>query len=274
MHSVIVHQIEFYEDDGPAKGLLKSEQRIQTIKPIHAENLDGTMDAAGPGTLRVLQRGSTPSVDGERTPGTVKPKDLGLKLTWVRFTERMKANQIAKTAVFNGQTEAVYIPATDIDAKVDKSHLPEDGFSIECLKRLEMSTTKGVVKGVEKTYQNLNAEGDVIVRGQYFVGASEKVKYEEEKETIIFEGTRDNPGGVEAHTRQGRPARGRAGAKRSASTRARRMSTSSAGSEFRRSNRSNREPVSTHPTAGSAAPHRAARLPNGRSRGVARSRRA
>jgi lipopolysaccharide export system protein LptA len=185
---------------------------------VDLDNADHVLTAPGPGELRILQKGDADQ-PGAKSPGTtpapaagvaVKPgaktdpqakpagskpagaskkgsssnADQEMKLTHVRFRERMQANQERRTAVFYGNVEVVNVPTDKPDLKIDVDHPPPGCMYLSC-ERLNVLSHPGP-QGT--SYQELEAIRKVYVQAHEFSGRADVVKYDESKELVIFEG--------------------------------------------------------------------------------------
>jgi hypothetical protein len=172
---------------------------------------------SGPGDVRILQHGSTdPAASPGRTPtaksgqvqGTPvsvakpgpqprpgaanKPPDEEMKMTYVTFLHRMDGNSKTNTAKFWGAVRVLNFPCEnpheeiDIDATLSRELPP--GMMYLRADRLEVldQPTNG------KPNQQLRAFGRVRVQAKEFLGESDDVTYEEQKDLCIFTGTPDN----------------------------------------------------------------------------------
>jgi hypothetical protein len=173
---------------------------------------------SGPGDVRILQRGSddpaaspgrtaagapggvvgtpvsVPKAGPERRPGPGnKPADETMKMTYVTFLHRMDANSKTNTAKFWGAVRVLNFPCDnpheeiDIDAIIGRE-LPA-GMMFLRAGRLEVldQPENG------RPNQQMKAFDHVRVQGKEFLGEADEVSYEEQKDLVIFKGTRDNP---------------------------------------------------------------------------------
>jgi hypothetical protein len=162
---------------------------------VDLDNTDQVLTAPGPGEVRFLQMGGASDAGPKRAgPADAAPRSTPtktsaheqqeLKLTHVRFRERMQANNARRTAIFYGGVEAVNVPSDQPDLKIDLDHPPPGCLYLSC-ERLNVFSHPAPKGG---NYQELEAIRKVYVQAQEFTARADVVKYDESKELIIFEG--------------------------------------------------------------------------------------
>ena len=175
---------------------------------VMMDNTNNKMIANGPGTVIIFQKGSTDpladkSKDGKRNEleqkKTAGPEDEEMKLTWVKFDQRMIAfNNMPKRAVFYSNVEVLHMPSSRHDVEINIAKLTPRALYIRCEEKFEVTTQsrKGIDKDgkpVEFKWQEMVAVGNVRVRNDDFDGWSGTMTYSEEKSLIVFTGTVRNP---------------------------------------------------------------------------------
>jgi hypothetical protein len=168
---------------------------------VEMDNTRNLMTAIGPGQVRIFQPGSKDPLAEQDEKGPKKKKnaaDEEMKLTWIIFDERMMAfNNLPKRAVFYSAVELVQMPSDRHDVNINIAKLPERAFYLKCNKMLEVTTQSRKAldkngKEVEIKWQEMRAEGNVLVRSDDFDGWAGKMTYSEEKSLLILTGTGKN----------------------------------------------------------------------------------
>ena len=181
---IICDQKVFIDD---VKIDLKKQLERRTIlegREATMNNLESTMNLAGPGRVRTLGKGSA-DLAGGAAPNA-KPE---WKLTRIDFMMRMGSRTEGKNkiATFYGDVEVQYFPSIDIQAVMNINSPPKDGLYLRCgILTVESRENEA------KTTQNLIAQQDVYFRTEQYVGNADVVKYDERTDTVIFEGTNGN----------------------------------------------------------------------------------
>ena len=176
-------------------------------RELNLDNPRGRTVAPGPGTVRIFQLGSKdpvdkpdpnargPKVDPKKEPEVIETE---YKLTIVTYRDRMDAVRVPNTtrrmAKFFGNTEVVHVPASEPYQPVDLAKLPENGMHLRCDDLLEVYSYQ-LPDG--RMTQEMIARGNAKVRslrkGELFYGQSDVVKFDESKDVITFEGSKENP---------------------------------------------------------------------------------
>lgn len=166
------------------------------------DNEDGIATVSGPGELRVL----APSDSGPTLPGApakpgappakgaVPPARPGIakgqppapemKLTHVKYQDRMQANNKTRTATFYGNVQVVNVPCDRPDAVIDIDHPPPGYIYLQC-ERLKVYSH--LLPGGQKS-QEMEAHKKVTVQSEQFYGSADVVKYDEAQDRVILEG--------------------------------------------------------------------------------------
>lgn len=154
------------------------------------DNPEGRVMAYGPGTAISIGAGEANNAlaqPGAPPPPPKNPKaDEELKFTRVDFKGRMFGTNKpgVRYAKFYEDIDVYHQPGDDPDVRVSPNQQPpKDGFYMRC-DRLNVST----VERDGKTTQYMVAEQNCSFRTPEFFGNADSIKYDESKETILFEG--------------------------------------------------------------------------------------
>jgi lipopolysaccharide export system protein LptA len=176
--------------------------RAQTLEApeLDLDNEHGQLTAPGPGVARIFQQGSKDPLAEQPDPKSPKGKEAQkaneqeMKLTIIKYSLRLRANNKMQIATFWGHIDVVHLPADSPDMKFDVNKPPPGFMRLRCDESLEVFTRAGPAPGgKQRDYQNLTARGNVKFDSDEYTGTAAQVKYEEEKETVIFQGDRENP---------------------------------------------------------------------------------
>jgi hypothetical protein len=182
---------------GPDGRTLLRYQRIES-SAVALYKEEGRMEAAGPGTVRVLQPGpkdmagpaAVPPKPGARPPD--KKAEEEFKLTWVRYGESMRVFNPQRRAVFYKNVEVLHLPHDDPGLSLEFSKLVDRlplGAVYLCCEVLEVFGSRDAAG---KTHQEFTAKHRAFVQSQDFFGKANVIKYNEEKQLVIFEGSDGN----------------------------------------------------------------------------------
>jgi lipopolysaccharide export system protein LptA len=190
------------EDREIENGKLVKYQRIECPE-LAVDNAEGSMQATGPGLVRLLQRGNADTIGPSPSPaahstdvlkpptgaGGGKPgEEDELKLTIVYYSGRMYANNTKHTAVFIGDVEVTHVPSENPNLQPNLDKLPVNGLYLKSDK-LEVSNRPGPDG---KSNQEMTATGHVYTQSRDttgpVTGRAIVVKYNEAKDQVIFEG--------------------------------------------------------------------------------------
>jgi hypothetical protein len=178
------------------EGLLLRQQTIEAPQ-LNLDNVKSEVVSSGPGIVRIYQPGPKNQNDPGPAPkakGNQPKAEEEMKLTEVKYSSRMKANNLQHTAIFYGEIDAIHVAANSPDMKLIPTQLPEGAIRLRCKNRLEVFTQQvDDAQGKKISYQNMNASGNVVVYGDDYSAESDEVKYEEAKDQIIFTGTKERP---------------------------------------------------------------------------------
>lgn len=167
----------------------------------------------GPGSVRILQRGDadltvTPGSPTPNQPARADRRDAGpsakeqqMKLTYIRFVNQMRASNRTNVASFWESVRVLNLPCEDphIDIDLDamiSTELPEGALYLRC-NRLSVGTYQKLVTDSTgqkqlRTYQVMDALGQVYVQGKDFTAQCDHMTFNEEKDQVVFKGEGDN----------------------------------------------------------------------------------
>jgi lipopolysaccharide export system protein LptA len=203
--------------------LLGSSITMTTVSPDEeSPPADGKANDAnelkltGPGSVRILQRGGSDlgSMPDSPTPNRPAAKTAQgsqeLKLTYIRFEKLMQANNLTNVASFWESVRALNMPCNDPHCEIDldamlATQLPPGAMYLRC-NHLKVATIKKSIPEGEnaeqrkdgdkqakvRTYQLMEAHGQVIVQSQEFTAQCDLMTFNEEKDQVIFHGERGN----------------------------------------------------------------------------------
>jgi lipopolysaccharide export system protein LptA len=187
-------KVEVEDKEFDPNNKLVKYQRLECPE-LSVDNEEGVVLAAGPGIVRILQRGSE---EPQLTPGpeqrnkTARPAPAGgkkaaddeLKLTRIRYQGRMYANNKNHTAIFTDNVEVFNVPSENPNMELEREKLPEGGLWLRSDK-LEVYSRP---QEDGKSNQEMRASGHVSFRTQDSMGSSAVITYHSEKEQVILEG--------------------------------------------------------------------------------------
>jgi hypothetical protein len=184
----------------------RQEGSILECKQLDVDNELGPTRASGPGRLRHLAMGDTglgPQAGKPADPKAAKldpkaakldpkaaaKKDREMQLTRIEFRGWMFSNTKAKfkNATFRDNVEVFRVPAEVFEVALDQDKLPPDGFFLKC-EALQVMNRQAEQKAV----QDMVARGQVYFRTPEVFGFSDVLKFDEERDLIIFEGENGN----------------------------------------------------------------------------------
>ncbi|HEV3263869.1 MAG TPA: hypothetical protein VG013_43945, partial [Gemmataceae bacterium] len=169
---------------------------------VDINNTEKTVNASGPGEVRLFQLGPVddtgpkgPSVSAKPPPSAsgappnppagAKDGKEEFKITHVRFKGKMWGkNKESRTVTFIDDVEVVHVPSEKPDLVIDIDRLPPGCMYLRCEKLTVLTTA--LPNG--RSNQEMVAQHKVYVKSQDFEGIAETVKYDEAQDRIIFEG--------------------------------------------------------------------------------------
>lgn len=156
--------------------------------------------ASGPGTIRTWEPGNgddplggavpaTPTRPGAATTAAKPPSAREMKMTYVSFQKRMDANSKTNTAYFWENVRVLHLPCPRPDAEINldlilATDLPDKALYLRCdrLKVLDHPTDGEPNKQME-------AHGKVYTQGREFYARADVVRFNQQKQQVIFEGS-------------------------------------------------------------------------------------
>ena len=155
----------------------------------------GQIDAAGPGWMTTVRRGSARSLfqpDDVRTNAN-QPDDSRLSYLNVRFQGSLEGNLHDKELTFRDRVQAIYGPVDSWETtlRADDPDLPGPGGALVNCDQLTVAEMP--VPGSDSRNVELAAEGNVEVEGrtdegQTFFARATRMTYAEAKDLLILEG--------------------------------------------------------------------------------------
>jgi hypothetical protein len=162
----------------------------------------------GPGSVRILQRGDSDLTVAPGNPAPNQPapekkaaKEQQMKLTYVSFVKQMQASSRTNVASFWESVRVLNFPCDDPHCDIDlddilSKDLPEGVLYLRC-NRLRVNTYQKAVGGGTgpnqvRTYQEMDAQGQVYVQGRDFTAQCDHMTFNEEKDQVIFYGEKGN----------------------------------------------------------------------------------
>jgi hypothetical protein len=190
-----VSVVDSLRDD---KGRIVRYQRLES-RELAVFKAEGRLEAPGPGEVRILQLGPknetpapTPPATGPKLPapktaGPPPPAEEEMKLTYVRFDNRLTVFNESRVAKFRKNVEVLHLPAddpalqTNFNALVNK--LPPRALYLKCEQLTVFTQDRDAKKG-----HVLKAEERATVQFDNFYGQADVISFDEDKQQVIFEG--------------------------------------------------------------------------------------
>jgi hypothetical protein len=158
--------------------------------------------ARGIGEVRIWQKGgidpmaapaSAPAGPGgasAKPAAAAKPGDDQMKMTYVKFVERMYANSKKNYAKFIGNVEALNFPCKEphLEIEIDLmlAGMPDGAMYLRS-DVLEVWTRQAK----DRKYSEMHAAGGALVQSNEFWGRAPTIHFDEAKDQIIFDGGKD-----------------------------------------------------------------------------------
>jgi hypothetical protein len=154
----------------------------------------------GPGSVRILQRGDAdltvspgPSTANRSTAAKPAGQEQQMKLTYITFWKQMQANSRTNVASFWESVRVLSLPCDDPHYEPDldtilATELPVRAIYLRCSQVLKV----GTIERNGRTYQWMDALGQVYVQGREFTAQCDHMTFNEEKDQVIFLGENDN----------------------------------------------------------------------------------
>ena len=169
---------------------VQSIERMQA-RDLVVENQSGSVNAAGPGWVVQVRRGG---IDALRPPelnptGRVTQPTTNIRTNTrlsflrVQFQGPLTGNFHNRQMSFTEGVETVYGPVDKWDETLDVDRLGERGVWMKC-----RTMTVRQVTTLEEQATELNASGDVRIRGSDFRAWGEQLTYTDAKDLLILQG--------------------------------------------------------------------------------------
>lgn len=176
-------------------------QRIES-RELLLFKLEGKIEAPGPGEVRILQMGPKDQAGPigptnkakNKGPELPKPPEEEMKLTWVRYDFKLTAVNDTQVATFWKNVEVLHLPADspqlhqNLDQIINK--LPPRALYLKCEMLQVFSQTRN---GTAKKNHILEAKGRASCQFDSYFAEGDAIKYDEEKQQLIIQGTKDQP---------------------------------------------------------------------------------
>jgi hypothetical protein len=171
--------------------LLRYERMI--ARQLNVDNQQGPANATGPGRVYMLQQGTVNDMSmdsNKKNTAARKEEEKRLHLTRVDFGGRLFTTRKDKVRIakFYDDVKVFHLPADDLNVKLNPDKLPPGGMYLEC----DLLTVCSWPSADGKTHQYLQADKNVRFRSEKFYGFAEKVKYDQQTDQIVFEGSGTN----------------------------------------------------------------------------------
>ncbi|MFL5342709.1 MAG: hypothetical protein ACJ8F7_21460 [Gemmataceae bacterium] len=168
-------------------GKMVKFQRIESPE-VTFDNDESKLKAGGRGEVRMLQLGeksSDPFAKSEpKDSKTTASPEQEMKLTRIRFDDRMEANNKLQTAYFYKNVQVVNLPSNNPNAVINEMKLEPGVLNLQC-DSLQAYSTKDP-QG--KSFPAMIGEGHAVVESLEFHGQADTVKYVEgENQKVVFE---------------------------------------------------------------------------------------
>jgi len=183
-------------------------QRIVAFKSLECPDFtldneneeEGSLaNASGPGTVRMFGHSDNnnfmapPNAPKPQPAPGAAPKQAAKtedepKLTYVRYQGKMTANNKKGIAKFFDRVVVIHVPTTKPDLPINESHPPRGSMYVSCgrLVVLRYQLRNGTFN------QEMQAFDKVYITSEEFSGNASVVKYDENQEKVILEGTDGN----------------------------------------------------------------------------------
>ncbi|MGH7225132.1 MAG: hypothetical protein ACRELF_18070, partial [Gemmataceae bacterium] len=205
---------------------MTTEPRDDEPRQAGTSNDANKVVLSGPGSVRLMQRGESDLTvsPGKAAPNRPAPADRSdadstaqkqeMKLTYIRFEKQMQANNRTNAASFWGAVRVLNLPCKDPHCDIDlddmlTKDLPVGAMYLRC-EVLKVSTYQrqirtGTNQKQMRTYQEMDARGQVFVQGREFTAQCNHMTFNEEKDQVIFHGEGDNQAVLSKSVAKGEP---------------------------------------------------------------------
>jgi lipopolysaccharide export system protein LptA len=171
------------EDTEEDRGRFLKYQRIEAAY-LSLDNAESQVIAAGPGYVRILQRGGPDPLAAPPGPtASGSPPTDELKLTYVKYGDRLWANNRDHRAIFYENVEVFHFPAKGSDRNLvpNVERLPQGAMHLTCDKLDVVNRPQK-----EGANQQMKASGRVVVRLQDFWARADEVSYDQALDQLIL----------------------------------------------------------------------------------------
>jgi hypothetical protein len=160
---------------------------------LRTDNQGGPTFVTGPGTVYLLQKGSSDPLAPPPQPGARPPapapadKEAEKTLTRVYFELRMFSTPLpdkGRITKFYQNVQVYHLPAKTPDVPVDQEKLPKGGIYMNC--GLLEVRSRPLPDG--KNTQEMTGTDRVFFRTPEFYGRADKVVYDEALDQVVFTG--------------------------------------------------------------------------------------
>ncbi|QEL13955.1 hypothetical protein [Limnoglobus roseus] len=161
---------------------VKAQRITAKFLDVQVQDTRTVINATGPGETRTLQLGSKdaqPQPAGTPPPPPNQKKEEEMKLTVVRFAERLvieDKKQIFQKAVFTSNIRVFHIPTLELDLDVPEHLTPPRSLVLKCTDTLTTTVYQNA-SGTEDR-RTMEAVGDARVRTDDYDGVGHIVKYD------------------------------------------------------------------------------------------------
>lgn len=148
----VMKQVVYLDRTFTKAGKVSRAQRIDALQlDVQNDEREQTVDASGPGEVRLLQLGNKDGFGATPPPAPVpgqpatpaKPVEQEMKLTLVRFISRMKAKDkggVYREAVFDDGARVWNLPSEDLNKSFDQHNPPPRTTVLSCSESLTVSS--------------------------------------------------------------------------------------------------------------------------------------
>ncbi len=161
---------------------VKAQRITAKFLDVQVQDTRTLIHATGRGETRTLQMSSKDEQPVAAAPATPKPASKSeeeMKLTIVRFAERLQIEdkkQIFSKAVFTGNVRVFHIPTEELNFAIDEHLAPPRSMVLKCTDTMTATTYQN--SGGKEERRTLEAVGDARVRTDDYDGVGHTVKYD------------------------------------------------------------------------------------------------
>lgn len=163
------------------QGTLLSLERMEA-RDLRLHYPTGQIQAAGPGWLEQVRRGSGPQM-AAAAPMPRRPAKDGLNFIRVKFHRDLEGNFRQQRMLFTGNVETVYGPVENWDQRLAADRLGPSGIWMKCN---EMEVRR--MGTAPSEWLELEAQGNIDIDGQQFTARGSKLTYTQQKDLLVLQG--------------------------------------------------------------------------------------